>query len=74
MKLIPEIRQDVLEKSIKRARERNILLPTFAQMQNPALVPDAIATRLNDVGLWDTDPANLFRITWKNAPQAHGGG
>ena len=74
MKLIPEIRQDVLQRSVERARERNILLPTFAQMQDPKLAPEGIATRLADVGLWDTDPANLFRITWKNAPQAHGGG
>jgi cysteine synthase len=74
MKLVPEIREEVLEKNIKRARERNILLPTFAQMKDPGLVPEQISTRLKDVGLWDTDPANLFRITWKNEPVAHGGG
>jgi len=74
MRLIPEIREQVLEKNINRARERNILLPTFAQMKDPGLVPAAIKTRLKDVGLWDTDPANLFRITWKNEPVAHGGG
>ena len=74
MKLIPEIREDVLRKSIARARERNIILPTFAQMKDPRLVPGAITTRLQDVGLWDMDPANLFRITWKNEPVAHGGG
>jgi cysteine synthase len=74
LKLIPEIRADVLEKNIKRARERNIILPTFAQMKDPGLVPEAISTRLQDVGLWDLDPANLFRITWKNEPVAHGGG
>ncbi len=74
MKLIPEINERVLEKSIARARERNILLPTFAQMQDPGLIPSAISERLSDVGLWDTDPANLFRITWKNEPRPHGGG
>jgi cysteine synthase A len=74
VKLIPEINEHVLQKSIARARERNILLPTFAQMEDPGLVPPAIAARLADVGLWDTDPANLFRITWKNEPRAHGGG
>ena len=30
--------------------------------------------RLRDVGLWDVDPANLFRITWKNEAVPHGGG
>ena len=45
MKLVPEIREDVLQKSIARAREHNIVLPTFAQQKDPALVPDAIKTR-----------------------------
>ena len=74
MKLIPDIREDVLRKSIIRARERNIILPTFAQMKDPGLIPDAIKARLRQVGLWDLDPANLFRISWKNEPVAHGGG
>jgi cysteine synthase len=74
MKLVPDIRSDVLEKSIAHARERNIILPTFAQQKDPTTVPAAIAARLQDVGLWDLDPANLFRITWKNEPVEHGGG
>ena len=74
MKLIPEKRDDVLRKSIRRARERNIILPTFAQMKNPELAPEKIKTRLGQVGLWDLDPANLFRITWKNEPVKQGGG
>ncbi|MGB5292131.1 MAG: pyridoxal-phosphate dependent enzyme [Lysobacterales bacterium] len=74
MKLIPDRREDVLKKSVKRARERNIILPTFAQMKNPDLVPERIKTRLGQVGLWDMDPVNLFRITWKNEPVAQGGG
>ena len=74
MSLIPDIRNDVLEKTVARARERNIILPTFAQQKDPGLVPAGISARLKDVGLWDMDPANLFRITWKNEPVAHGGG
>ena len=74
MKLIPDIREDVRRKSIARAREHNIILPTFAQMKDPGLVPGAITTRLREVGLWDMDPANLFRITWKNEPVERGGG
>jgi len=72
--LIPEIREDVLQKSMARARARGILLPTFAQQKDPTLAPEAIKARLKDVGLWDLDPANLFRITWKNEPVKHGGG
>ena len=74
MSLVPPTNQAVLDKSKARARERGIVLPTFAQMKNPQLIPDRIAKRLRDVGLWDVDPANLFRITWKNEPVEHGGG
>ena len=74
MKLIPEIQEDVLRKSKERAREHGIVLPTIAQQKDPTLVPDAIKARLKNVGLWDLDPANLFRITWKNEAVEHGGG
>ena len=74
MKLNPDIRHDVLKKSIARARARDIVLPTFAQQKDPTLVPEKIKTRLKNVGLWDIDPANLFRITWKNEAVEHGGG
>ena len=74
MKLVPDTKKDVLSKSINRARERNIILPTFAQMKDPGLIPESVTARLRDVGLWDMDPANLFRITWKNEPVSNGGG
>jgi cysteine synthase len=74
VKLIPEIREDVLSRNIARARDCNIVLPTFAQQQDPNKVPGEIAARLKDIGLWDLDPANLFRITWKNEAVEHGGG
>ena len=74
MKLIPEINHEVLRKSIARARERNILLPTFAQQKDPTLIPESVGHGLRDVGLWDVDPVNLFRITWKNEPVEKGGG
>jgi cysteine synthase A len=63
-----------LQRAVQRARERNIVIPTFALMKDPSLVPDGIKARLRKVGLWDVDSLNLFRITWKNQPQAHGGG
>jgi len=74
MKLVPEIREDVLSRNISRARERNIILPTFAQQQNPALAPAQIRSKLKNTGLWDLDPANLFRISWKNEAVDFGGG
>lgn len=65
---------DRLERTVKRARERNIIIPTFAQQRNPALIPDKFKAELQGIGLWDINPRNLFRITWKNEPVASGGG
>lgn len=62
------------ERAVQRARERNIIIPTFAQMKNPDLIPAVIKQKLAAVGLWDVNPLNLFRITWKNEPVAQGGG
>jgi cysteine synthase len=67
------VRPDVLERAVARARERDIVIPTFAQMRDPELIPDEVRKRLLDVGLWDVDPLNLFRITWHNDPVEHGG-
>ena len=63
----------VLERAVQRARERNIIIPTFKQMRNPALIPDKIKKQLDNVGLWDLNPLNLFRINWHNEPVASGG-
>jgi cysteine synthase A len=57
---------DVVKKTAARCRERGIVIPTFAQMRNPELIPTTIKKKLPNVGLWDVDPVNLFRITWKN--------
>ncbi|OGO15469.1 MAG: pyridoxal-5-phosphate-dependent protein subunit beta [Chloroflexi bacterium RBG_16_48_8] len=66
--------QDRLERTVKRARERNIIIPTFSQMKNPSLIPDRIKEELKGIGLWDITSRNLFRITWKNEPVPSGGG
>lgn len=63
-----------LEGAIRRARERKIIIPTFRQQVEPGLIPAAIKANLKKVGLWDINPLNLFRITWKNEPISHGGG
>ena len=68
------IHEAPLERAVQRAREQNIIIPTFAQQRNPSLIPDAIKQRLGEVGLWDLNPVNLFRITWRNEPVAQGGG
>jgi len=74
VRTIQDINEHVIEKTVQRCRERNIIIPTFAQQKDPTTVPEKIKQRLADVGLWDVDPANLFRITWKNEPVERGGG
>ena len=61
------------ERAIQRARQRNIIIPTYAQMKDPAKIPAKVKESLKDVGLWDVDPRNLFRITWHNEPKLKGG-
>ena len=68
------IHPEQLERTVQRARERNIIIPTFAQMKDPSLIPDKIKEELKGIGLWDINPRNLFRITWKNEPKPYGGG
>ena len=63
-----------LERAVQSARERNIIIPTLKQQRDPGLIPDAVVSRLKNIGLWDIDPLNLFRITWHNEPVVHGGG
>ena len=62
------------ESAARRAKEKGILIPTFAQMRDPSLIPDAVQNRLSGLGLWDIEAPNLFRISWKNEPVERGGG
>ncbi len=74
IELITDIKNEkVLENAVKRYREKKIILPTFKQMRNPETVPEKIKEQLKNVGLWDLNPLNLFRITWKNEPKEKGG-
>ncbi len=66
--------QEQRKKTAKIAKERGMKLPTFAQMKDPSKIPADIKEKLKDVGLWDVNPLNLFRISWKNQPVKDGGG
>ena len=67
------INKQGLEHNIKKARENGIIIPTIAQMQHPETIPGKVQDQLKNVGLWDVNPLNLFRITWKNEPKESGG-
>ena len=66
--------KQILNATIQRCRERNIIIPTYEEMIDPQLIPAAVKNELKDLGLWDFHSRNLYRITWKNEPKAFGGG
>ena len=65
-RIIKSIHPEVIRRTAQRCRERGIIIPTFRQLREPESVPKSIQDRLPSVGLWDVNPLNLFRITWKN--------
>jgi len=67
------INENQLNRTVEIARKRNIVIPTLAQMKDPEKIPKSLKEKLKDVGLWDINPLNLFRITWKNEPIEKGG-
>jgi hypothetical protein len=52
---------DRLERAVEQVRERNIIIPTFAQMKDPGRLPARVRQALREVGLWDLSPLNLFQ-------------
>jgi len=65
--------EKALENAVKVYKERGIILPTFEQQKYPETIPDKIKDELKHIGLWDFNPLNLFRITWKNEAKEKGG-
>ena len=44
------INKEGLAHNIQKAKENNIIIPTFAQMQNPELIPEQIKAKLTHTG------------------------
>ncbi|MDD5362588.1 MAG: pyridoxal-phosphate dependent enzyme [Ignavibacteria bacterium] len=65
-RIIKSIDKKVRKQSADRCKERGITIPTFKQLRNPELISDDIKKKLPGIGLWDVNPLNLYRITWKN--------
>jgi len=65
--------EKALDNAVKRFKEKGIILPTFEQQREPRLIPQKIKDQLKKIGLWDINPLNLFRISWKNEPMEKGG-
>src|SRR5690349_19608672 len=68
-KIIKKIDTVIVRKTAARCKQRNVVIPTFKQMRDPESLPKSIKLKLKGVGLWDVNPVNLFRITWKNDMQ-----
>jgi cysteine synthase len=64
--IIQRLHPEVIQRTAARCRQRGVIIPTFRQLRDPALIPSSIKARLKGVGLGDVNPLNLFRITWKN--------
>lgn len=64
--IIKHLNKDVIKKSAKRCKDKGIVIPTFKQLREPETIPEELKNKLKTKGLWDIDPMNLFRITWKN--------
>ena len=67
------VNRENLDRNIKKARENRVIIPTYRQMKHPDTVPGKVRDALKDVGLWDVNPLNLFRVTWKNEAKETGG-
>ncbi len=50
----------------KRFKERNIVLPTFAELRDPFTMPEKVLADLATVEKDAADPLNLFRVHWFN--------
>ncbi|MGZ4975332.1 MAG: hypothetical protein ACXWDN_21435 [Limisphaerales bacterium] len=64
--IIKKMDNAVIRKTAARCKKRNVVIPTFQQLRQPETLPKSIKLQLKGVGLWDVNPINLFRITWKN--------
>jgi cysteine synthase len=58
----------VYARTVERFRTAAVVLPTFAQLADPATIPPSITERLAAVDPDAPDPLNLFRAHWFNGP------
>ncbi len=58
--------REVYGRAVAALREGGVLLPSFAQLAEPATIPEEVTARLAGVDPDAADPANLFRVHWYN--------
>lgn len=63
---------EFLNRTIKRCKEKNIVLPTFKELKHPESISEEIQAKLKNIDFQDIHPLNLFRINWRNNPETKG--
>ncbi len=58
--------KDAYRRTVERFHEAGIVLPTFAQLADPATIPGPIVEALSGVDPDAAHPLNLFRVHWFN--------
>ena len=56
----------VRDRAVAHFRDAGIVLPTLAELADPARIPGSTTDALAGVGPDEADPRNLFRIHWYN--------
>ena len=56
----------VRARAVARLAEMGVVLPTLAQLAEPATIPASVQARLDDVDPNAANPLNLFRVHWYN--------
>ncbi len=58
--------RQVYDRTVRRFGEAGIVLPTFAQLAEPAKIPDRVREALASIDPDAPHPLNLFRVHWCN--------
>ncbi len=56
----------VYDRTVQRFKEAHIVLPTFAELAEPARMPAAVRSALASIDPDAAHPLNLFRVHWYN--------
>lgn len=64
--------EQYLAKTIKRCKEKNVLLPKFDELKDPETIPEELKENLKKIKIDELHPLNLYRINWQNDPETGG--
>src|SRR5450830_1484064 len=56
----------VYARTVQRFRDASVVLPTFAELADPSVIPASTRAAVETVGADEPHPLNLFRVHWHN--------